>query len=57
MLADGEVVMSTAYNGRIFNAQALEGQPFTIVCDGQVLDINQLAIVAGSRGWTKRCGW
>ena len=24
MLADGEVVMSTAYNGRIFNAQALE---------------------------------
>ena len=31
MLADGEVVMSTAYNGRIFNAQVLENQPFTIV--------------------------
>ncbi|WP_419939628.1 ABC transporter substrate-binding protein [Candidatus Palauibacter sp.] len=49
MLADGEVVMSTAYNGRIFNAQVLEGQPFVIVWDGQLLDINQLAIVAGTR--------
>ena len=48
MLADGEVVMSTAYNGRIFNAQVLEDQPFEIVWDGQLLDINQLAIVAGT---------
>ena len=45
MLADQEVVMSTAYNGRIFNAQVLEGQPFTIVWDGQVLDYGQMAIV------------
>ena len=37
MLADGEVVMSTAFNGRIFNAWALEQQPLTIVWDGQVL--------------------
>ena len=48
MLADGEVVMSTAYNGRIFNAQVLENQPFVIVWDGQVLDSGQLAIVAGT---------
>ena len=48
MLADGEVVMSTAYNGRIFNAQVLENQPFTVVWDGQVLDIGQLAIIAGT---------
>ena len=48
MLADGEVVMTTAWNGRIFNAQVLENQPFAIVWDGQVLDINQLAIVAGT---------
>ena len=34
MLADGEVVMTTAYNGRIFNAQVLEDQPFVIVWDG-----------------------
>ena len=48
MLADGEVVMSTAYNGRIFNAQVLEDQPFVVVWDGQVLDTGQLAIVAGT---------
>ncbi len=49
MLADGEVVMSTAYNGRIFNAQVIESQPFVIVWDGQVLDTGQLGIVAGTR--------
>ncbi len=49
MLADGEVLMSTAYNGRIFNAQVLEKQPFIIVWDGQVLDLGgPLAIVAGT---------
>ena len=48
MLADGEVVMSTAYNGRIFNAQVLEKQPFVIVLDGQVLDHGILGIVAGT---------
>ncbi len=48
MLADGEVVMSTAYNGRIFNAQVLENQPFVIVWDGQVLDHGILGIVAGT---------
>ena len=48
MLADQEVVMSTAYNGRIFNAQVLERQPFTIVWDGQVLDYGQFAIFAGT---------
>ena len=48
MLADGEVAMSTAYNGRIFNAQVLENQPFVIVWDGQVMDVGQLGIVAGT---------
>ena len=48
MLADGEVVMSTAYNGRIFNAQVVEEQPFVIVWDGQVYDVGPLAIVAGT---------
>ncbi|MDE2888543.1 MAG: ABC transporter substrate-binding protein [Gemmatimonadota bacterium] len=48
MLADGEVVMSTAYNGRIFNAQVLEDQPFVVVWDGQVLDTGGLGIVAGT---------
>ena len=31
LLADGEVVMTTAYNGRIFNAVAGEDKPFEIV--------------------------
>ncbi len=48
MLADQEVVMSTAFNGRIFSAQVLENQPFTIVWDGQVLDYGQFAIVSGT---------
>ena len=48
MLADAEVVMSTAYNGRIFNAQVVEDQPFVIIWDGQVLDIGQAGIVAGT---------
>ena len=48
MLADGEVVMTTAPNGRIFNAQVLEDQPFVIVWDGQVLDTGGLAVVAGT---------
>ncbi len=49
MLADGEVAMTTAYNGRIFNAQVIEAQPLVIVWDGQVLDTGQLGIVAGTR--------
>ena len=48
MLADGEVAMSTAWNGRIFNAQALENQPLEIVWDGQIRGVNQLVIVAGT---------
>ena len=49
MLADQEVAMSTAYNGRIFNAQVLEKQPFVIVWDGQVLDTTGFGIVRGTR--------
>jgi putative spermidine/putrescine transport system substrate-binding protein len=48
MLADREVAMSTAYNGRIFNAQIVEQQPFVVVWDGQVLDSGGYGIVAGT---------
>lgn len=48
MLADGEVVMSTAYNGRIFNAVATENKPFEIVWDGQVWDLDLWVIPKGS---------
>lgn len=49
MLADGEVRMSTAYNGRVFSAQVLEKQPHAIVWDGQVQGWGYLNIVAGAR--------
>ncbi|MEL7212281.1 MAG: ABC transporter substrate-binding protein [Pseudomonadota bacterium] len=48
LLADGEVVMSTAYNGRIFNAAVGEGQPFEIVWDGQILDFDLFVIPQGA---------
>ena len=48
LLADEEVIMTTAYNGRIFNAQNMENQPFVIVWDGQVLESGGLGIVAGT---------
>ncbi len=44
LLADGEVVMATAYNGRIFNAAVAEGKPFQIVWDGQIYE-NEMYVV------------
>ena len=49
LLADGEVVMTTAYNGRIFNAIATRKKPFEIVWDGQVFDVDLWAIPKGSK--------
>ena len=48
MLADGEVVMTTAYNGRLFNAQTVENKPFVIVWDGQVWDLDLWVIPQGA---------
>jgi len=48
LLADGEVAMSTAYNGRIFNAAVGEGQPFEIVWDGQIMDFDLFVIPKGA---------
>ena len=44
LLADGEVAMTTAYNGRIFGAAVGEGKPFQIVWDGQIYE-NELYVV------------
>ena len=49
MLADKEVTMSTAFNGRIFNAQVVEKQPFVVIWDGQVLDSAGFGIVRGTK--------
>lgn len=48
LLADGEVAMTTAYNGRIFNAAVSEGQPFEIVWDGQVYEFEGWVIPVGA---------
>lgn len=49
LLADGDVAMTSTYNGRLFNAIAAEGLPFETVWDGQVWDIDLWGIVRGSR--------
>ncbi len=48
LLADGEVAMTTAYNGRIFNAAVTEGKPFTTVWDGQVFEYDMFVIPKGA---------
>ena len=48
LLADGEVAMTTAYNGRIFNAAVGENKPFEIVWDGQILDFDLFVIPKGA---------
>lgn len=48
LLADKEVAITTAYNGRIFNAINTEKQPFVIVWDSHIRDYGQWVIVAGA---------
>ena len=48
LLADGEVVMTSAYNGRIFNAVVVEGKPFQIVWDGQLYENEMYVVPKGS---------
>lgn len=49
LLADGEVTMTTAYNGRIFDAVVAENKPFKIIWDGQLLELDVLAVVKGTK--------
>ena len=46
LLADGEVVMASAYNGRLFSAIAEEKQPIAMMWDWQVLDLDGWVIPA-----------
>ncbi len=48
LLADGEVAMTTAYNGRMDEAIYKEKKPFVIIWDGQVWDFDMYAIIKGS---------
>ena len=49
LLADGEVVMTSAYNGRLYNAIFKEKKPFVIIWDAQVWDVDLWGIVKGAR--------
>ncbi len=47
----GEVVMSTAYNGRVGDAIIGMGEPLVYIWDGQVLDVEWFVIVKGSKNY------
>ncbi len=48
LLSDGEVVMTSAWNGRIYGATKNEGKNFVIVWDAQGFDFDYFAIPKGS---------
>jgi putative spermidine/putrescine transport system substrate-binding protein len=49
LLADGAVVMTQAYNGRIDDAMHKDNKPFKIVWDAQVYDYEWWGIPAGAK--------
>lgn len=49
LLADGEVVMTVAWNGRIQDAIKANRKPFQIVWDGQAMDVEYFAIPKGAK--------
>ncbi len=48
LLARGEVVMASGFNGRFFDARVNDGIPITIVWDGQFLDMSVWAVARDS---------
>ncbi|MFC5737104.1 ABC transporter substrate-binding protein [Sinirhodobacter huangdaonensis] len=48
LLADGEVVMTTGYNGRFFAAEVGEGKPFGTIWDGEYMDYDLWVIPKGA---------
>ena len=49
LLADGEVVMASAYNGRLFAGIAEDKQPIGMLWDWQVFDLDGWVIPKGTR--------
>ena len=47
LLADGEVVASSAFNGRLFNAAAVENQPIEIIWDLHMYELDGWSIPVG----------
>ncbi|MCB2093005.1 MAG: extracellular solute-binding protein [Rhodobacteraceae bacterium] len=48
LLAKGEVVMSTGWSGRFYNAIVQEDAPIEIVWDGQIMDFQNFAVLKGT---------
>ncbi|WP_414633753.1 extracellular solute-binding protein [Paracoccus marcusii] len=48
LLADGEVSMAYAFNGRIFNAAQADGQPFEIIWDAQIYEMEGWVVPKGA---------
>lgn len=49
LLADGEVTMAYAFNGRIFNAAQGEGKSFKIIWDGQIYEMEGWVVPKGAK--------
>ena len=47
LLADGEIVMGSTYNGRLFSAIAEQNQPIGMLWDAQMLDFDGWIVPAG----------
>ena len=48
LLVAGKAVIASQYNGRLFHAAVVEGQPIEIVWDAQVTELGALAIPKGT---------
>lgn len=48
LLADGEVAMTSGYNGRLFHAQVVDDAPISVIWDGQLVDFTTWAIPRGA---------
>lgn len=48
LLTSGEATMATGYNGRFFNARAMEGAPISVIWDGQLIGFNSWTILRDS---------
>lgn len=48
LLAKGEVVISTGWSGRFYNAVAKEAAPITTVWDGQIMDFQNFVVIKGT---------
>lgn len=47
-LAEGEVTLAVAFNGRIFYSVVRESRPFGIIWDGQIYDLDMWAVPKGT---------